>query len=401
MKPFGALLPYEVARSIVEANIRPTNRVERAGIDEASGRALAEPVVAGLDVPSFDRAAMDGYAVKAGDTIDSSRRNPRTLKVVGELHAGEMPKTTIKAGECLQVATGAIIPRGADAVVPVEVIEADNGMVKVFKPASTGANISQKGEDIKEGETILETGTVLDARKIGVLATQGLTKVTVYTRPEVAILSSGEEVSELGKKLRPGSIYDINSHTIAAVVKDNGGIPLILGIVRDNLEEIKTKISEALKSDVVVISGGSSVGERDLLVDALRDWGEILFHGIQVKPGKPTLFALVQGKPLFGMPGPPTSCLVQSLHFLAPALRNMAHLPPKPDRTVVTKLARRVSGIVERKQFLPVRIEGDEAIPVFKKSGTITSAAGSDGYIEIPENTEFLEKGTTVTVTLF
>ncbi len=402
MKPFPSLLSFSEALSIVEANIKPLTRTEIVGIDEASGRVLAETVVAGLSVPSFDRAAMDGYAVIAGDTIGSSRQNPKILnKLAGELHAGETLETSIKTVECFQIATGAMVPLGADAVVPVEDTEATNGMVKVFKPVPHGANISQKGEDIKEGETILKHGIVLDAGKIGVLASQGLTNVEVYAKPGVAILSSGEEVSELGGKLKQGSIYDVNSHTIAAVVRENGGIPHISGVVHDNPAEIKTKIAEALDNDAVVISGGSSVGERDLLVDALHGWGKILFHGIQVKPGKPTLFAKVQGKPLFGMPGPPTSCLMQSLLFLAPAVRKMAHLPPKAERKITLKLACRVHGLVDRKQFLNVRVEGDEAVPVFKKSGAITSVAGTDGYIEIPADIEFIEKGTAVTVTLF
>ena len=401
MKPFGALLAYGEARNIVEASIKPITRVETVNIDEASGRVLAETVVASLSIPSFDRAALDGYAVKVKDVFGADQRNPKILKVVGELHAGETPKTAIKAGECHQIATGGMMPRGAGAVVMVEDTEVSDGKVEVFKSVYHKANVSQKGEDIKEGETILKTGIVLDPGKIGALATQGLTKVRVYTKPKVAILPSGEEVSELGKKLKRGGVYDVNSHTIASVVRAHGGLPVIFGVTRDNPEEIKIRISQALSSDLVVTSGGSSVGERDLLVDVLHGWGEILFHGIQVKPGQPTFFAMVQGKPLFGMPGYPTSCLVISYLFLLSAIRKMAHLPPKLGGTVVTKLAHRVSGGVGRRQFLTVRIEGGEAISVSKGSGSITSVAEADGYIEIPENINLLEKGETVTVTLF
>lgn len=394
-------ISYNKARSVAAASIEPLTRMETVTVDEALGRVLAETVVAGLNVPSFDRAAMDGYAVKAKDTLDSTRQNHKILKIVGELHAGDAPKTAVKAGECIQVATGAVMPRGTDAVVMIEDTEAGNGLVKVFKPVSATANISQQGEDIKEGDIILEVDTTLNAGKIGVLASQGLTKCRVYAKPIVAIISSGAEVSAPGKKLKPGKIYDVNSHTIAAIVSASGGIPLMSGIVRDNLNDIKARIGEALQSDLVVISGGSSVGKKDLLVDALHSWGKVLFHGINVKPGAPILFAIVQGKPLFGMPGPPTSCLIQSLLFLGPAVRKMAHLPPQTARTVVVKLERRVSGLVGRRQFLPVIINGDEAIPVFKKSGTITSVAGTDGYIEIPEDVVMWDKGETVTVTLF
>ena len=394
-------ISYNKARSIAAVNIGPLTRVEIVAIDEALGRVLTETLVAVLNVPSFDRAAMDGYAVKSKDILDSTIQNPKILKLVGEIHAGDTPKTAVKAGECIQVATGAVMPRGSDAVVQVEDVEASNGLVKVFKPVSAGANISPQGEDIKEGDIIIKADAILNAGRIGVLAAQGLTNCKVYAKPVVAILSSGEEVAAPGKKLKPGNIYDVNSHAIASIVSGSGGVPLISGIVGDNLEDIKARIGAALQSDMVVISGGSSVGKKDLLVDALHNWGEVLFHGIKVKPGAPILFALVQGKPLFGMPGPPASCLIQSILFLGSAVRKMARLPPQPARTVVAKLEHRVSGLVGRRQFLPVIMKGNEAVPVFKKSGTITSVAGADGYVEITEDVATIEKGETVVVTLF
>jgi molybdenum cofactor synthesis domain-containing protein len=401
MKPFGALIPFEEAKRIVETNIRPITRVETVSIDDASGRVLAEDMVATLSTPPFDRAAMDGYAVKAKDTFNSGQFSPRVLDLVGELHAGETPRTKVNAGECIQIATGAMMPGGADAVVMVEDTEAENSRVKVFKSAYPGANVGRKGEDIKKGDLVLRQGFVLDAGKIGVLASQGVQQIRVYEKPRVAILPTGEEVGEVGQKLRPGQVYDINSHTIASVVKANGGIPVRFGTVGDKAEEIKSAITEALKSDLVVISGGSSVGERDLLIDVLQDWGEVLFHGIQVKPGKPTLFAMIEGKPLLGMPGYPTSCLINTYLLLLPAIRKMALLPPRRGETIEAKLSRRVPGSVGRRQFLTVRIDGGEAVPVFKESGAITSIAEADGYIEIAENIDLLEKGEPVTVTLF
>ena len=233
------------------------------------------------------------------------------------------------------------------------------------------------------------------------LASQGIKQVRVYEKPEVAILPSGEEVVEVGQRLRQGQVYDINSHTIASVVRANGGLPIRFGITSDDPEELKATITQALKSDLVVISGGSSVGERDLLIDVLEGWGEILFHGIQVKPGKPTIFAMLQGKPLMGMPGYPTSCLINTYLFILPVLRKMAHLPPRRGESVEARLSQRVPGSVGRRQFLTVKIEGSEAVPVFKESGAITSIANADGYIEIAENIDLLEKGEPVTVTLF
>ncbi len=401
MKPFGALLSFEEAKRVVEINIKQVNRVETVNIDDASGRVLAEDIVAALSIPPFDRAAMDGYAVKARDTFNSGQFSPKVLNLVGELHAGETPKGKVKTGECIQIATGAMMPPGADAVVMVEDTEVANGRVKVFKSAYPGANVAQKGEDIKEGEPVLSSGFVLDAGKIGVLASQGIKQVRVYEKPRVAILPTGEEVVEVGKRLKRGHVYDINSHTIASVVKANGGVPLRVGIAVDEIGEMKARIREALKNDLVVLSGGSSVGERDILADVIQGWGEVLFHGIQVKPGKPTIFALIEGKPLMGMPGYPTSCLINTYLFLLPAVRKMAHLPPRRGETVEARLSRRVPGSVGRKQFLTVKIEGNEAIPVFKESGAITSIAEADGYIEIAENIDLLEKGEPVTVTLF
>jgi molybdenum cofactor synthesis domain-containing protein len=241
----------------------------------------------------------------------------------------------------------------------------------------------------------------LDAAKVGVLASQGLSSVKVYEKPQVAVLPTGEEVIAAGKKLKPGQLYDINSHTIAALVSANGGTPLKIGIAGDKKEELRVAIKEALTSDIIVLSGGSSVGERDLLVEVIDMWGEILFHGVQVKPGKPTIFAMIEGKPLMGMPGYPTSCLINSYLFLIPAIRKMAHLPSRKGDTVKAKLSRSVSGSTGRRQFLTVKLVGDEAVSVFKESGAITSIAEADGYIEIPENIDLLEKGDIVTVTLF
>jgi molybdopterin molybdotransferase len=205
----------------------------------------------------------------------------------------------------------------------------------------------------------------------------------------------------VGKKLKPGQLYDINSHTISSLVSINGGTPVRIGIAGDKAEELRATIKQALHSDIVVLSGGSSVGERDLLVDVIEGWGEVLFHGVQVKPGKPTIFAIVEGKPLMGMPGYPTSCLINAYLFLMPAIRKMAHLPMRTGDTVKAKLSRRVPGSTGRRQFLTVKLVGDEAVSVFKESGAITSIAEADGYIEIPENIDLLEKGETVTVTLF
>ncbi len=246
MKPFGALVSFEEAKAIVEANVRPVTRAETITIDDAAGRVVAEDLVATLSIPPFNRGAMDGYAVKARDTFNSGQFNPRVLKLVGEVHAGETPQAGVNTGECIQIATGAVMPRGADAVVMVEDTEAEGDTVKVFKSAYPGANVGKKGEDIKKGATVLRQGFVLDPGRVGVLASQGISEVKVYEKPKVAVVPTGEEVVEVGKQLSQGQVYDINSHTISSVVKENGGTPYRVGISGDNLDELRSTIEEAL-----------------------------------------------------------------------------------------------------------------------------------------------------------
>jgi len=401
MRLFRALLSYEEAKAVIDRHIEAITRIETVPIDDAVGRVLAEDFIALMDVPPFNRAAMDGYAVRAKDTFGAGQFKPRVLEIIGETHAGEKPTKRVAVNSCLQISTGAMMPAGADSVVMVEDTERDGDKVKVFKAVVPGANVGKQGEDIKAGAAILKTGTFLDAGKIGVIASQGLTRVTVYEKPKIAVLPTGEEVVPGGKKLKPGQLYDINSHTIASVVSDNGGTPVKIGIAGDTTDELKATIREALKYDLVVLSGGSSVGTRDLLVDVIEGWGHVLFHGVQVRPGKPTVFAMIEGKPLMGMPGYPTSCLINSYLFLLPSVRKMARLPPRKGDTVQTKLSRRMPLSTGRRQFLTVKLLGDEAVPVFKESGAITSIAEADGYIELAENIDLLEKGDPVTVTLF
>lgn len=401
MRPFRALLSYAEAKAVIDAHIKPLDRVETVLLDEAVGRVLAQDFVAASDVPPFSRASMDGYAVRSRDTFGAGQLHPKVLDIIGERHAGQRTSPRVTASACIQISTGAMMPAGADAVVMVEDTERDGDKVKVFKAVAPGANIGERGEDIKAEATVLKQGAFLDAGKIGVLASQGLTKVAVYEKPRVAVLPTGEEVVAGGKKLQPGQLYDINSHTIAAVVSDNGGVPVRVGIAGDKIEELRAIIKQALKNDLVVLSGGSSVGTRDLLVDVIEGWGQVLFHGIQVRPGKPTIFAVVEGKPLMGMPGYPTACLINAYHFLLPALRKMGRLPPRTGDRVQAKLSRRVPGSTGRRQFLTVKLVGDEAVPVYKESGAITSIAEADGYIEMAENIDLLEKGDPVVVTLF
>ncbi|MGQ9514821.1 MAG: molybdopterin-binding protein [Thermoproteota archaeon] len=402
MKPFGSLISHEEALERMLNCTKPIERKEVLQIEESDNRVLADDIVASMDVPPFDRAAMDGYAVIAKDTYGAGNFNPVRLKVIGTVYAGENPRERITEGTCVRIATGAKIPEGADAVVMVESTEqAGEDEIDVFKPVYPRANISPAGEDILKGHKVLSSGEDLTPSKVGVLAALGVRNVTVYEKPRVAIVPTGVEIAELGEALNEGKVYDINSYTISSVVKENGCVPVRFRIVPDKIEALKISIDEALKNDLVVLSGGSSVGERDLLFEVLGEFGEILFHGVQVKPGKPTLCAKVRDKLVIGMPGYPTSCLSNCYLFLVPVLRKLARLDQKRQRTVVARASRRIVSTLGRMQFLTVKLDGEFAIPVYKESGAITSMSEAHGYIRIPANVETIEKGEEVEVFLF
>jgi len=401
MTPLERLIPYNEALKRINKSIVPIERVETVSIENALERVLAENIVANMSVPPFDRAAMDGYAVRAKDTEGASSTKPRTLKLVQTLHAGESSSKTLGSGECIQVATGSPIPKCADAVVIVEVTQRSDGSVSILEPVGTGENISLRGEDIEKGRVILKAGEQLFPAKIGVLAALGKKEVRVYAKPLVAIVPTGTEIREIGSLLEEGQVYDVNSYTLTAVISRNGAVAARVKAVPDDLEELGKAIKKLADCDIIVFSGGSSVGERDLLGEVIRRLGEVVFHGIEIKPGKPTLFALVNQKPVFGMPGYPTSCLNNAYLLLLPAIRQMARLPPKTERTVRVRLAKKLISSSDRMQFLTVRVGKGQAYPVFKHSGAITSMAGADGYIILPTNVTVMKKGQEVTVILF
>jgi molybdopterin molybdotransferase len=273
--------------------------------------------------------------------------------------------------------------------------------VRIFTPVYPRQNVGRRGADIQSGQTVLRVGDVLNPSRIGALAAIGATDVEVYARPRVAILSTGNEIVEPGQPLVPGHIYDINKYTLSAIVREHGGIPEPHRTAADTIEDLSRAIDECLEADMLVFSGGSSVGERDLILDVLSAKGELLFHGIAVKPGKPTAFGVINGKPFFGMPGYPTSCLSNGYMLLVPALRRVARLPAQRARTIALPLGQRVVSTTGRHQFYTVRIVDGVAQPAFKASGDITSMSLADGYIEIPAQTDIVEKGETVEVTLF
>ncbi len=402
MRPLRETISLDEARARIDAAVRPIERIERVPLAGASGRVLAQDEVATADVPPFARAAMDGYAVRAEDSSGATREQPRTVARVETLFTGQVSQRTVGPGECIEIATGAPMPAGADAVVIVEATDGEaSGAVRVFSPVSPGQNVGPQGADIRRGQRVLQAGATLTPSRVGAAAALGLSDVAVYARPRIAILSTGNEIVEPGERLEPGQIYDINRFTLAAVVAAHGGEPVAYRTAHDTVEALSGALDTCLGDDLLVFSGGSSVGERDLILDLLAARGEVIFHGIAVKPGKPTAFGKVAGKLFFGMPGYPTSCLSNAYILLVPVLRVMARLSPEAVRSVALPLSRRVESAPGRHQFYTVRIVDGAAVPAFKASGDITSMSQADGYIEIPAGSGFVEQGEVVEVKLF
>jgi molybdenum cofactor synthesis domain-containing protein len=396
-----ALISLEEGLRILLDCVTPMTRTERVGLFEATGRVLADLVVAEMPVPPFPRAAMDGYAVIAEDTFGAGNFNPARLELIEVIHAGEIAKREVARGTCIQVATGSPIPDGADAVVQVEDTELEEERVKIYKPAYPRQNVSPQGEDIRAGREVLTPGTSLDPSKIGVLAALGITEVSVFARPSVAVIPSGNEIVNPGDPLEPGKIYDINSYTLSALVRNAGATPHLFPVMKDTLEDVRRSLHDALACDVIVLSGGSSVGERDVMLEAVEGMGEVKFHGVAVKPGKPTLCAVIEGRLVLGMPGYPTSCLTNGYGLLLPVLRKMGRLPESRTGTFELPMSRRYTSTTGRHQYLPIRVVNGEVVPVFKESGAITSMADAEGYIEIAANVDLVEKGERVLVKFF
>jgi molybdopterin molybdotransferase len=401
MRPFTRTITIDAARAIIDDAVQPIARSTRVSLSAALGRVLADDIVSTADVPPFSRASMDGYAVRAEDTTGATREDARRLRYVGQVFTGDAATQVINAGECLEIATGAPMPPGADAVIMVEETLRVDTSVQMFSPVVPGQNVGRQGADIRRGQTVMRDGEALSPSRIGAAAALGLVEVTVYDRPRVTILSTGNEIVEPGRALAAGQIYDINRFSLTALVTDNGGVAVARRVARDTIEDLERAVDESSHDDLLLFSGGSSVGERDLILDVLQKRGEVLFHGLAVKPGKPTAFGRIGGTPFFGLPGYPTSCLSNAYILAAPALRRIARLAPRRDRTVRLALGKRVVSIAARHQFFTVRIIDDVVMPAFKSSGDITSMSEADGYIEIPMGVDVVEEGSLVEVTLF
>lgn len=402
MRPFRHTITLTEALEIIIGNARPVTKTELVQLARANGRVLARDVQSSVNVPPFDRAAMDGYALISEDAGNASPDNPCVLQSIETVHTGNTPTQKIQPGTCTEIATGAPIPDGADAVIMVEQTEqSSHGSVKILAAVKPQQNIGQRGADIKIHEVILKQGDRLTPSRLGAIAALGIKEVEVFVRPVVTIFSTGNEIVPPGQPLRTGQIYDINRFTLGAVIEEHGGQVKHQPTSIDTLESLTASINACADSDIFVLSGGSSVGERDLTVDAIKQLGTVLFHGVAVKPGKPTVFGRIGDSPVFGMPGYPTSCLSNAYMLLVPLLRRRARLPEHKARVISATLSKTVFSTRGRHQFYPVKVVEGEAIPAFRASGNITSMSKADGFIEIASETETLEKGSIVDVTFF
>ncbi len=397
-------------RDILKTLAKPLSS-ETINIYDALGRVLADDVVSEFDLPGFDRSTMDGFAVRAKDTFGASPGSPAYLNLVGEVKMGEKATMKLSQGEAVKVSTGSMIPSGADAVVMVEWTEFfDDQTIEVIRSVAPGDNVVKKDEDMRKGEKLLDKGHILRPQDIGALAGIGMTSVKVIRYPNVAIISSGDEIISPDQIPEIGQIRDINSYSISSLVKQLSGQPIVIGIVKDDYILLRSALEKAIKdSDIVVISGGSSIGTRDVTMDVISslEGVELLVHGISIKPGKPTIIAKVGDKFIFGLPGNPVSVMVTFevfVGFLMRLLLGIKQTSYEP-RYVKAILNRNIASAPGREDYICVRLiksdNGFLAEPVLGKSATISMMVKADGLVKIPLEYEGLETGTEVDVYVF
>ncbi|MDI9644629.1 MAG: molybdopterin biosynthesis protein [Candidatus Verstraetearchaeota archaeon] len=403
---FHKLATVEEALSALEGRIRALECEETVPTRSAIWRVASKTVFSQVDLPPFDRAEMDGYAVVSSDLEGASEISPKKLVVLGRVDAGGAFPGEVVRGGCVEIATGAQVPRGADSVLMVEYTSKSGGDVEVYKPVTPGENIAYAGSDIERGEILLRKGTVIGVEEVALLSAAGVAEISVYRKPRVGILSTGDELIEPGSLLSAGKIYDANSNMLMASVQEAGGDPVFVGRAKDELEEIRGLLKAALEvSDLVLISGGTSAGLGDIVYKVLEECDPgVIVHGLQVKPGKPTVIALDNGKPVIGLPGYPVSALMIFNQIVRPLIQRMGGIARSGGQRLGGRLAQRVNAAKGKRWFLPVHIlrgEGIRVYPIFSGSGAIGTMARADGYITLREGTEYLEEGEEVEVSLF
>ena len=378
-------------------------------LDNALGRVLSTDITAPDDIPGFDRATMDGFALQAASTYGASESNPAYLEIVGAVSMGQAPQFSVGPGQAARIATGGMLPTGADAVLMVEHSDAvDETTVEVHRSLAPGQNMVARDEDVAKGGLLLPKGCSLGPSEIGVLAASGVNDISVYRRPRVGIISSGDEVVPHDAVPAPGEIRDINTHTLSALLKEASASPKAYGIVGDNDAHLRKACQKALdECDMVLVSGGSSVGMRDLTLDVLQSLPQsrILVHGISIRPGKPTILARCGDKPFWGLPGHVASAMVVFLTTVRPILYNMAGRLPAEPITVAARLSRNLASVQGRVDFVRVRLSrknGEQwAQPIIGQSGLIHTMVQADGMAVIDMNSEGLDQGAWVDVRLF
>ena len=407
---FKVKTPDEV-RDLLKEGARPLPAEDIELSENALGRVLAEDVKSPVDLPGFQRAIMDGFAVRARDTFGASPSAPAYLGLAGEAKMGEVPSVRVFPGEAVRVSTGSMMPAGADAVVMVEYTDfLDDETIEIVRGVAPRDHVVGATEDLKKGESMLRKGHVMRPQDVGALTGVGITAVRVARQPRIAIISSGDEIIPPDQPIKIGQIRDINSYSLACLAKRVGGIPLRMGIVPDDFDSLKARLSEGLeKADIALISGGSSVGSRDVTLDVIESFhgAEMLVHGISIRPGKPTIIARIGDKYLFGLPGNPASVMVTFDLFVGLLIKLLSGArPPVWGRQCVkARLNRNIASAPGREDYLRVRLieseEGMLAEPTLGRSALISTMVKADGLVKIPLESEGLEEGVEVEVVIF
>jgi molybdopterin molybdotransferase len=382
-------------------------------LDQAYGMVTSMDILSPEDLPSFSRSTVDGYAVNAADTFGATDGLPAYLTITAEIFMGERPDFSLKQSEVAKIATGGMLPEGTDAVVMFEhTQQIDDTMIEVMKPVSPGENVIQAGEDAQKGALVLRSGHKLRPQDIGALAGLGITKVQVFAKPRVSILSTGDEIVPAHEPIQPGQVRDINAYTLSGLIMNAGGIPLRKGIFKDNYAAIHESVEQSLQaSEMILITGGSSVGIKDMTAKVINAMGKpgVLFHGVSLKPGKPMIGGIVNGKPIFGLPGHPVAVHVCFELFIRPVLEDIAGIQEKrfgfKTGTVRARIVKNISSSPGREEHIGVTLEERDgelwASPVFGKSGLITNLTMADGTAVIPLRKFGVQEGEMVEVRIF